>query len=131
MEERGKIIQLERFKQTIVFHGMKFDTITPTDMDALIEYKNRLYVFMEVKMVNKQVPTGQKIALKRLADDIHDKPAFVMIGEHNVFDVTKPINLATCQLREYYFNKTGRWNKAKKPITIRESVEILMEIVRR
>ena len=49
----------ERAKQIIDFTGLQWDTITPTDIDGLIEYKNKAMVFMEFKHNDAQMPKGQ------------------------------------------------------------------------
>jgi hypothetical protein len=48
---RGTITNRARFIQAIRFDGMKFGRITPTDIDAAIEFDNRLFIFIEAKFI--------------------------------------------------------------------------------
>ena len=54
-EQRGVILNPARMQQIVSFEGMKYGTITPTDIDGFIEYKNKwqapnidLYPLIEV-----------------------------------------------------------------------------------
>lgn len=63
---------------------MKFGTITPTDIDGLIEYHNKYFIFIETKYKTGEVPHGQKLALERLCDATQrsGKPSLLMICTH-------------------------------------------------
>ena len=65
MEERGVYRHPARARQLLLFDGMQYGNITPTDIDATIEYKDRARIFVEVKGKSKDVPTGQRLLLQR------------------------------------------------------------------
>ena len=56
----------ERAKQLISFDGMERTDrgIIPTDIDGFIDYKGKMFVYMEAKLINAPIPDGQKWALQ-------------------------------------------------------------------
>ena len=86
MEERGVYRHPARARQLLLFDGMQYGNITPTDIDATIEYKDRARIFVEVKGKSKDVPTGQRLLLQRFVDDFRasGKDAIAIIAEHTL-----------------------------------------------
>lgn len=105
-------------KQLIDFSGLKLDDdVYPTDIDALIEYKDSKYLIFEIKYKRKQIPKGQRLALQRMADDFFKagKEAIVIICEHNIKDTSQPVVAADCRVREIYHD-AGWWKPKDKPL---------------
>jgi len=115
-----KMRQLIDFKGCSVGNGMY-----PTDIDALIEYKDSEYILFEVKYVGAPVPIGQKLAIQRMIDDFTKvgKQAVAFICEHTVRDPKKPIVMAWCKVREIYYGKEKQWRAPDKAITVKEAVD--------
>lgn len=65
---RGLIQNRDRMKQLISFEGMKFDGVTPTDIDCFFEKNDRYFVFYEYKYDHAQIPEGQELALTRIVN---------------------------------------------------------------
>ena len=102
---RGVINHRERAKQIRDFSGLRFGNITPTDIDALIEYKDKAYVIIEYKFGEAEVPTGQMIALERICDDLQNfKHTILIIARHNQ-SVEQDIDGANAIVEKY------RWRK--------------------
>lgn len=59
-------------------HLNKSETITPTDVDALLE-RNGFFFIFETKLPNGRVLDGQRICLERLAEKI-DAPLLYIWG---------------------------------------------------
>lgn len=72
--ERGVIRNRERASQINDFSGLRWGNITPTDVDAMVEFGGRLFVLMECKTGNVEISTGQRLALMRVAAAIHQPP---------------------------------------------------------
>ena len=49
MDKRGKIGNRRRALQIRDFTGLRWGNITPTDIDALIDFGDKVFVFIEVK----------------------------------------------------------------------------------
>ena len=102
---RGEIINIERARQINNFKNMRYGKITPTDMDGLIEYHNKAYVFIEVKYGDKDLPFGQRLALERLVKDTSskDKQSIAIVCEHQVDNTENQIDVADCKLVDKKF----------------------------
>lgn len=75
MNMRG-VIQNREYKQQIAdFSGLRFGKITPTDLDAFMDFGNKLFVFVEAKYGGADLPYGQRLALERLCDACHAPPS--------------------------------------------------------
>lgn len=112
-ENRSKIQYIDRFKQPLLFEGMLFNKIYPTDIDAFTEYHNKVFIVMEVKGENVPLNYGQSTCLCRIVDAIADagKSAILYICRHTVEDKTQPIYLKDTIVTEAYYK--GRWYKVK------------------
>lgn len=107
---RGKIRHRDRAKQLRNFSGLQFGNITPTDIDAMIEYKNKRYFFLEIKKEGVELSYGQRLAYERLTDDLEKagKPTIFIIASHTVDDCKNDIDAANTLVREYRFK--GEWH---------------------
>lgn len=106
----ARISNEDRFKQPILFDEMTFGNIYPTDIDAITEYHNWFFIFMEVKGEGVPLNRGQTTALMRLTDTIckADKSAVFFVCRHNVKDPTQPIFLKDTEVSEAYY--CGQWH---------------------
>lgn len=118
--ERGIIRHRERARQVVDFSGLRFGNITPTDVDGLIEFRNRCFLFIELKHVVKPtLDAGQRMALERLADDLR-KPTLVLVALHDT-RADEDIDAAEAFLHAYYW--LGQWRKPRAVISVREAAE--------
>jgi hypothetical protein len=100
---RGKIYNRAYAAQVNDFSGMRWGNITPTDMDGLIEYHNKCFIFIETKFMDKPLPYGQKLAFERLVDSLN-KPGILIVTTHNG---SGDIDMKSTKIREYYWQ--GKW----------------------
>ena len=117
MLDRGVIRNRERATQIRDFSGLRFGNITPTDIDACIEYRNKGFVFIESKYGNAILPFGQRLALERLIDALA-KPAILLIGRH---EIEGDVDYAGISVTDYYFNNI--WRKPTIPVNMRQAIE--------
>ncbi|MBK9496796.1 MAG: hypothetical protein IPO08_20285 [Xanthomonadales bacterium] len=111
MSERGEIKYPQRAGQLRDFSGLLYGRITPTDIDGLIEYQDRAYVLIELKMTGVRLPYGQRLALERMCHDWirAGKQVLLIIAEHNT-PTEQSIDVASTTVVEYQYNgitKTG------------------------
>jgi len=125
-EIRGKIHARERAKQLRDFSGLRYGNITATDVDGLIEYHGKGYIFIEVKLNDALLPYGQKLAFERLVDDLK-KPAICIIASHDVDNPNKDINVAHALVSEYRFK--GNWLVPKSEYTVRALIDLFIDKV--
>jgi len=84
-ENRGVIQHDKRARQIVLFDGLRWGKITPTDIDGFLDFGNRLMFFIETKFVGVSLPLGQRLALERLCDATykHRLKSYAFIAEHN------------------------------------------------
>lgn len=123
----GTITNRDRAKQIRDFSGLQYaGKITPTDIDGMIDFGNKAFVFFELKFGNTPLHYGQRLALERLVDNIlPPKHAIAFIGKHND-DVCFDIDVAKCWAVEY--RTSGKW-KELSHITIKEAVDKFLKAV--
>ena len=102
----------KRIKQVISFDGMRLGTITPTDIDGCIEYHDKALVLLEYKLRGYGMPFGQRLCLERIANDVEmaGREATVMLCEHDVTDVNKPVEGKDASVKAIYYKH--QWHKS-------------------
>ena len=121
MTERGKIRNSKNIARLRDFSSLRYGTITPTDIDAFIDFGNKSFVFIETKRVGATLLKGQRLALERLCDacDSEDHRAVVLIAEHGDEEVIDFGPLPVVSIR---FD--GRWIKPEESLTLRETIRL-------
>jgi hypothetical protein len=127
--QRGIIRKRDAARQIRDFSGMRFGTITPTDIDGLIEYHGKAYVIIETKFGDTDVPIGQFKALERMCDDLQKvKPTLFIIARHNC-PPEQDIDFSKCIVEKYRWR--GEWvvikNKTQAIWTTRQVVLIFLK----
>lgn len=116
---RGKIEHRERAAQIRDFSGLRYGNITPTDIDGLIEYKDRLFIFFELKMSGVDLPYGQALAIQRICDSLK-KPAIAFVANHNT-PIGQDIDTASAVVCQYYWH--GKWYESAGTITLKTAID--------
>jgi len=129
--KRGIITNRKRAKQIRDFSGLRYRNITPTDIDGLIEYHNKAYILIEIKYGDAELPNGQKLALKRLTDDLESsgKPTLFIIASHQTSNCNNDIDVAKTIVSQYRFKK--EWYETHDiKITTRQLIDIFHSNIR-
>jgi len=121
--ERGKIRNPKRATQLRDFSKIRYDNITPTDIDGVIEYHNKCYVFIEGKVEGTSVPYGQRIALERICNDLR-KPSIAIIAVHNV-PPEEAVDYSICKVEKYWFEK--EWREPKRELSVKQLIDGFIE----
>jgi len=123
---RGRIRHRERAKQLRDFSGLQFGLITPTDIDCMIEFRDRLYVFVEYKIEGAIMDLGQRLCFERLTRSIatSGRHAYAIVAEHNT-NVYSDIDAANAIVKEVCAG--GKWHEATKGNTVFECINLLYE----
>lgn len=106
---RGVINHRERARQINDFRNLIYGSITPTDIDGLIEYQNKAYILIEIKYDDAEMPGGQRKALIRMIDDFTKagKKSILIVAEHYISNWEQDVDVAACMVRKYYYR--FRW----------------------
>ena len=120
---RGTIQYTDRAKQLLVYDGMRFGNISPTDIDALIEYRNKAYIVYECKYRGAEMSRGQELALTRIVDDFQTahKDALLIVCEHDIENPRENVVLANISVKGIYFKGKYHETNAKTVKDITES----------
>lgn len=116
--QRGVVAHRERNLQVRDYSGLLYGKITPTDIDAIIEYNNRGYIIIETKYGDTEMPFGQRLALERLCDDLHCRKPTILILTSHTFRSEIDIDMAQTIVVEFRFN--GKWIKPQSTQTAKQ-----------
>jgi hypothetical protein len=119
---RGMIKNRDHMRQIKSFSGMRWEKITPTDIDGFIDFGGKVFVFIEAKHGESMPPYGQRLALERLCDTCKKAgliSAVLLVGHNTSGD----INISECNVFRYRLD--GQWRKPVKPISAAKAVSIL------
>jgi hypothetical protein len=118
---RGEIGNRGKAKQLRDFSGLVFGKITPTDVDALIEYHGICYVIIEAKTGTAKMPFGQRLALERICDDLQkSKPTILILATHDTPE-DEDVDYSSMIVLEYRYE--GVWKTTKTAKTTRKLIE--------
>ena len=120
---RGKIYNVKRAGQLRDFSGLRFGTITPTDIDGFIDFRNKLHIYIEAKYEDTELPYGQRLALQRICDNCKIPCAVIIVSHKHPANET--IDFANTEVTEYRWE--GKWYILKRASTCREFVMVLMK----
>ena len=107
--ERGKIFNPALAAQLRNFSGLRYGKITPTDIDAFIDFSNLLFVFIEAKLPNVELSCGQRLAIERvvMASASKQRHSTAIICEHH--NRVGAIDFATCKVTRVYWKSNNKW----------------------
>lgn len=126
MFERGKVRNRDHAAQLRDFSGLRFGNITPTDVDAIVEFGGRLFIFVELKYGDAELPRGQRLCLERISDAINAPPnrrSIVLVAKHN--DATGDVDCAAAKVVEYRWNGVWR-HEFRTSITVRMAIDSML-----
>jgi len=115
------ILNMEKFKQGLIFGDIVYRGMRPTDIDLVMEIRDKAWVIAEIKCGDKEVPTGQRLMLERLYNDLRSsgKKVICVVASHNT-PTNEDIDASTCMVREYW--NGGRWVSYHKA-TLKQFIE--------
>lgn len=118
----SSLIQNRHFAMQIQdFSGLP---IGATDIDGLIEYHDKCFVFLEAKFSDTEMKFGQRLALERLCDACQKagKESLVIVCSHNTIDGDVDISRArVTEIRHFY-----KWINIDSGITVGQTVNIFL-----
>jgi len=126
MTERGKIRDRDSATQVRDFTGLQFGTITPTDINSFADFLNKIFIFIEAKYGEAELPYGQQLAFERLCDACQKGglETYFFIAEHHEV-TTNDIDFANCIIRKFRYK--GEWRSPKKETTVRYAIEQILK----
>lgn len=128
---RGVIEHRKRAQQIIDFCGIHYENITPTDIDGVIEYKDKAYVYLEYKYGKKEMPYGQRLFLERAVKDNAKagKLAIAIVAEHKIANPENDIPAESCMVREIFYSQEMNWRKPKGLFTVKQLIDAFIDLI--
>jgi len=102
------------------FTGLTFGKISPTDIDAFLDFGGKLFVFIEGKHGTAMPPFGQKLALERIVNACQagGVETLLLLASHDTKGDVDYASLPVTRL----FHK-GKWRPPHKAITVRQAID--------
>lgn len=106
---------------------LRYNNVTPTDIDCFVEIADVGYWLLEIKSGMSLLRGGQRLALTRLIDALTDagKIAILVVGRAEPGD--QDISAGDCPVIEYRFKKMWRYPSGR---TVRDLWEQWLRCVR-
>ena len=126
---RGKYQNESRARQLIRFEGLRFNNITPTDIDLFMEYHDKAFVIAEIKHRDAEMPRGQQLALTRVVDRIAATSAEAVLFYciHQVDNTDDDVYAAQVFVRGVYYK--GVWYKSRKR-TLKDAITSFLNFIK-
>ena len=120
-----------RASQILDFTGLLPPPYAPTDIDGLIEWKNRAYVIIECKHGSKDMSVGQRIAIERMVKDFKKagKRAVAIVIEHNIDNIQQSVLVKDQIVREVYYDNQLQWREPNYMGTAQEAINNFIKYV--
>jgi hypothetical protein len=109
-------------KQGIDFTGLQNGKIHPTDIDAVLEFSDKILLLFEMKRKGNTIPRGQELVLERVVDNWtnSDRIAIAIKITHDYKDDDYDVPIELCEAELCYtvrFDENGKrkreWFKPK------------------
>ena len=109
----------KRMAQVASFQNLQINGFTPSDIDVAYEIGGHTFIFGELKRKGKDIPQGQSLLLKHLADALEaaGKRVLVFLAEHD----TSPdeyIDVGNLPVKFMRYNHEGRQYKVNPKNTL-------------
>jgi hypothetical protein len=117
---RGKIKNRQQVGRVVDFSGLRWGSITPTDIDGFIDFGGKKFVVFELKYGGAPLPKGQRLAIERLVDGLEKggSRAIAFICTHND---DGDIAAANAVITEYRLN--GEWRESSNSVLLPAGIE--------
>ena len=124
----GQIYNRSKLTQVLNFQDLTWGKIGPSDLDAVLELKDKAYVIIEAKEQGARWPRGQGIMLERLTKDLirSGKHVLTIRATHNT-ETPQDIDIASCSVYAYLDRPRG-WQMPTVRWTVRELIDIYLAI---
>jgi len=103
------------------FVNLQYGNVYPTDIDAFMEFANKVFILIEGKQEGVELKGGQRYALERLCDkcdDGHSKSLLIVCENRYLND---EVDLGNSIVREYRSKR--KWYQPNRQITVKSIID--------
>lgn len=131
-EERGVIKNRDRQRQIHDFSKLKrLRNITPTDIDGLIDYEGKHFIYLEGKVRGNDLFYGQRLALENAIKSHCNAghPSIAIVYEHWIPSYMD-VDVAMCNVSKIYSFRNGdfSWQSAEGNCNVLDLVDYFEEL---
>ena len=114
-------------KQILAFDGLEYGKVRPTDIDVSIDFKQRLFIFGELKGTHANLTVGQRIHLEGLVKGLRagGKDAVAFLAFHDTPDHEQDVHVAETYVASYFDG--SQWKPPSKKQTVKEFIDVCRE----
>lgn len=123
----GEIRDAEKARQLMLFKSLRWGKISPTNIDMLLEFNDRLFVLCEAKFGAAPLPLGQRLGLERTCAAIQASSDRVAVVFQVTHDRSDDVDLGLCTVVRYYSGKERIWKTLPRVTTLKEAIDALIE----
>jgi len=82
--ERGAVRNRGHYTQLKDYSRLRYGLITPSDIDGVIDFQNKAFVFLELKFSGAKMSFGQRLMYERICDacETGGVPSIVIVADH-------------------------------------------------
>lgn len=115
----------QRAAQIVDFGGLRWGLCMPTDVDAILDFSGLVWVIIEAKYKESEPPTGQRLALERMTDQLGQNAyAICLLATH---ESEGDVLLHEC--RVFRYRRSGEWRIPDRRITVKEAIDDYLRMV--
>lgn len=126
----GVIRHRTRSLQVNDFRNLRYGKITPTDIDGVLEFNGKLFIFIEAKFIGTPIGRGQELFLERITDSLTFKPqrfAYAIIADHH-HPSDEDVDFSNMTVRT--IRQNGRWKPPmQRGLTVRQAIDRMVSAV--
>lgn len=119
--KRTGIKSRDGIKQVILYEGLENGKISLSDIDAVMELRDKFLILFEVKKEGIDIPKGQRGMLEAIIDAWQETGRIGMIVKADHNQEGEFIYLRQCLVVDIYYN--GTWRPQTNKITVREFLD--------
>lgn len=124
---RGTFRNANHARQLGRFDGMRWNNITPTDSDFVLDFQGRLFVYAEAKYGDTELPTGQRILLERQCNLMHQPPSrFAVAFVVSHWERGNDFYFKDTTVSLYLWNQ--KWRVPKKEQTLPQGIALFRQL---
>lgn len=129
---RGVIYSRDKKRRLNTFKNLTYGKITPTDIDAFIDFNDKIFIIIEAKGKGVPVPTGQRIALERMLKkmSLGDSEAMVVIADVIDGGMEDDVDLGLCFVREVWLVECKSLKKYSSEGTVKSVIDDFVKYVK-
>jgi len=120
--ERGAVRHRGHYTQLKDYSQLRYGLITPSDIDGVLDFQNRAFVFLELKFAGAEMSLGQRLMYERICDACQrgGVNSVVIVANHSsASDEMIPVH----ELPVDRVRFKGKWSQMRPDDTVKSVID--------